>query len=111
MSEETETSQESSEAVATPDFPEMKTGTQSGGAIADLSRFKDVEVTISAELGRTNMPIEQLLEMGEGTVFTLNRNVAAPIELLAQGIPLGNGEVIVVDDVFAVRIKEIYTRS
>lgn len=111
MSEETEQAESPPEAVAQPDFPEMKPGTSGGNGAPDLSRFKDVEVTISAELGRTKMPIEQLLEMGEGTVFTLNRNVSAPIELLAQGVPLGNGEVIVVDDVFAVRIKEIYTRS
>lgn len=108
MSEET-TQTEGAEAVA--DFPEMKPGNEGGSPVGDLSRFKDVEVTISAELGRTKMPIEQLLEMAEGTVFTLNRNVTSPIELLAQGVPLGNGEIIVVDDVFAVRIKEIYTRS
>ncbi len=74
-----------------------------------MNRFHEVKVAVAAELGRVNIPIQRLLELTEGSVFELNRSISAPIELIAQGIPLGNGEVVVVDDTFAIRIKEIYT--
>jgi flagellar motor switch protein FliN/FliY len=91
-----------------PEFPELKKG---GGSskVGDLNRFYDVQVTVSAELGRTSVPIQDLVGLSEGSVFELNRDIGAPIELIAQGVPLGNGEVVVVDDSFAIRIKEIYS--
>lgn len=91
-----------------PEFPDLK---KSGGSgkVGDLNRFYDVQVTVSAELGRTSVPIQDLVGLSEGSVFELNRDVGAPIELIAQGVPLGNGEVVVVDDSFAIRIKEIYS--
>lgn len=92
----------------TPEFPELKKG---GGSskVGDLNRFYDVQVTVSAELGRTRVPIQELVGLTEGSVFELNRDIGAPIELIAQGVPLGNGEVVVVNDLFAIRIKEIYS--
>lgn len=91
-----------------PEFPDLKRG---GGSnkVGDLNRFYDVQVTVSAELGRASVPIQDLVGLSEGSVFELNRDVGAPIELIAQGVPLGNGEVVVVDDSFAIRIKEIYS--
>lgn len=107
-----EATDESSENVAnepdTPEFPELKKGGGSG-KVGDLNRFYDVQVTVSAELGRTRVPIQELVGLTEGSVFELNRDIGAPIELIAQGVPLGNGEVVVVDDSFAIRIKEIYS--
>ena len=97
----------SDDGLSTPEFPDLKPGTKNGKK-ADLSRFHDVQVTVAAELGRTNIPIQDLLGLTEGSVFELNRSISSPIELVAQGIPLGNGEVVVVNDSFAIRIKEIY---
>ena len=91
-----------------PEFPDLKKGNGSN-RVGDLNRFYDVQVTVSAELGRTSVPIQDLVGLSEGSVFELNRDVGAPIELIAQGVPLGNGEVVVVDDSFAIRIKEIYS--
>jgi flagellar motor switch protein FliN/FliY len=91
-----------------PEFPDLKKSSGSG-KVGDLNRFYDVQVTVSAELGRTSVPIQDLVGLSEGSVFELNRDVGAPIELIAQGVPLGNGEVVVVDDSFAIRIKEIYS--
>ena len=99
------------EAVRSPEFQELASEKNGGGKKADLNRFHDVQVTVSAELGRINVSIHDLLDLTEGSVFELNRSISAPIELIAQGIPLGNGEVVVVDDTFAIRIKEIYATS
>ena len=64
-------------------------------------------VTISAELGRVTIPIGELMELNEGSVVELNRSVSSPIDLMAQGRRVATGEVVVVDDCFAVRIKSI----
>lgn len=98
------------DGLSTPDFQNL---TPSGptGTKGELNRFHEVQVTVTAELGRVQIPIHELLTVGEGSVIELDRSISAPIELLAQGVPLGNGEVVVVDDTFAVRIKEIYASS
>ena len=64
-------------------------------------------MTLSAELGRVAIPIGELLELGEGSVLKLGRSVSEPVDLVAQGVRLGRGEVVVVNDCFAIRIKEI----
>lgn len=107
----TATGTEASDPVCTPDFQDLKPGQSGSGGPAEMNRFYEVQVTVAAELGRTSVPIQDLLSLTEGSVFELNRSISSPIELIAQGIPLGNGEVVVVDDTFAVRIKEIYASS
>ncbi|QEG23390.1 FliM/FliN family flagellar motor switch protein [Mariniblastus fucicola] len=98
----------SEDDVRTPEFPDLKQTPVVAGAPGELNRLYDVQVTVAAELGRTSVPIQKLLGLTEGSVFELDRSISAPIELVAQGVPLGNGEVVVVDDSFAIRIKEIY---
>ncbi len=74
----------------------------------DLNRLHDVQVSVSAELGRTKLSIQKLLKLGAGAIIELNRNINSPVELVAQGVPLASGEVVVVNDCFAIRIREIY---
>ncbi|MGB6043892.1 MAG: FliM/FliN family flagellar motor switch protein [Pirellulales bacterium] len=76
-----------------------------------MDRFYNVNVTVWAELGRTAMPIGELVKLGEGAVLKLGRSVSEPVDLVAQGVVLARGEVVVVDDCFAVRIKEIEPRK
>jgi flagellar motor switch protein FliN/FliY len=89
----------------TPQFDEVPVTSATSGTT--LERFRDVSVSISAELGRVSMPLGELLKIGEGAVVKLDRPVSAPVELLAQGVRVALGEVVVVDDCFAVRIREI----
>jgi len=72
-----------------------------------LDRFYDVTVRVWAELGQVTLPIGEMLQLGEGAVMKLARPVSDPIDLVAQGVPFAKGEVVVVDDCFAVRITEI----
>ena len=91
--------------VQLPKFAEMQPGFSDQGTPID--RFFDVRVNVSAELGRVAMPLGELLRIGEGAVIKLDRPISAPVELMAQGVRVALGEVVVVDDCFAVRIKEI----
>lgn len=72
-----------------------------------LERFYDVNIPVWAELGRVEMPIGELMRLDAGTVLRLDRPVGEPVDIVSQGVTLARGEVVVVDDCFAVRIKEI----
>ncbi len=93
-------------AVHVPQFAALQDSCKNGGAVP-LDRFGDVNITVWAELGRIEMPIRDLLQLGDGTVLKLNRPVAQPVDLVAQGVRLARGEVVVVDDYFAIRVTEI----
>ena len=80
----------------------------SDGSRAEISRFHDLRVTVAAELGKTSMPLEKLLSLGPGAVVELDRNIDTPVELIAQGVPLACGDVVVVEDRFAIRITQVY---
>jgi len=70
-------------------------------------RLHSVSVAVWAELGRVEMLIGDLLQLGEGSVVRLDRSVGEPVDLISQGVKLARGEVIVVEDSFAIRIREI----
>jgi flagellar motor switch protein FliN len=78
-----------------------------GSGLGSLDHLLGVTVTITAELGRATRPIGDVLKFGVGSVVELGRAVAEPVDLLIQGVRVGRGEVVVVDDRFAVRITEI----
>jgi flagellar motor switch protein FliN/FliY len=87
-------------------FPAMGQGT-TGAAGMPLGFLMDVTVTLTAELGRTTITLGEVLQLGSGSVVPLDRLVAEPVEITARGVLLARGEVVVVDDRFAIRIKEI----
>ncbi|OYP35220.1 FliM/FliN family flagellar motor switch protein [Rhodopirellula sp. MGV] len=92
-----------------PEFEQLSPNPPKAGGALDLARFGSVHVTLTAELGRTQLTIEELIGLAEGSVIELNRAISAPVEIVAQGVPMGNGEVVVIDDQFAIRIKQIYS--
>ncbi|MCA9263102.1 MAG: flagellar motor switch protein FliN [Planctomycetales bacterium] len=99
------TTPESDVAVHMPEFATLSES--EGGSGSSIDRFYDVNVTVWAELGRTTMSLGELLKIGEGSVLKLSRPISAPIDLMAQGVRVARGEVVVVEDSFAIRIKEI----
>ncbi len=111
-------------ARPTPPFPPLERGGQEGvvarvadfaeltapaapGAPAPLDRLLNVTVTVTAELGRVTLPISAVLSLNVHSVLELNRSVSEPVDLMVQGVLLARGEVVVVEDCFAIRIKEI----
>jgi flagellar motor switch protein FliN len=74
---------------------------------ANLDMLMDVPLKISVELGRTKMPLRQTLELVQGSVIELDRLAGDPVDVFVNDRLLAKGEVVVVDDKFAVRITEI----
>lgn len=72
-----------------------------------LDRFADVQVELSVQIGSVSMPIGDLLNLGTGSVVKLDREITAPVSVMAQGMKIAGGEVVVVDDKYAVRITSI----
>jgi flagellar motor switch protein FliN/FliY len=67
----------------------------------------DVEMHVTAELGRTRMNVSDLLALGAGSVIELDRAAGSPIDLLVNGTLIARGEVVVVDEEYGVRLTEI----
>jgi flagellar motor switch protein FliN/FliY len=93
-------------AARAAEFAELSPAA-AGGTRTSLDNLLDVTVTVTAELGRTTTSIANLLKLGVGSVIELERAISEPVDLMAQGVRLARGEVVVVDDRFAIRIKEI----
>jgi flagellar motor switch protein FliN/FliY len=81
-------------------------GASTGGARA-VELLNDVEMGLTAELGRTRMTVRELLSMQPGSIVELDRAAGSPVDLLVNGTLVARGEVVVIDEEFGVRITEI----
>ncbi|WP_040241305.1 flagellar motor switch protein FliN [Chromohalobacter japonicus] len=77
----------------------------------DLELIMDIPVKLSVELGRTRITIKQLLELAQGSVIELDGLAGEPMDILINGYLIAQGEVVVVDDKYGIRITEIITPS
>lgn len=82
-----------------------------GGVRRDLEMVMDIPVKLSVQLGRTRITIKQLLELAQGSVIELDGLAGEPMDILINGYLIAQGEVVVVDDKYGIRITEIITPS
>lgn len=80
---------------------------------ADMSLdvILDVPVTLSLEVGRTRMPIRNLLQLNQGSVVELERGAGDPLDVFVNGTLIAHGEVVVVNDRFGVRLTDVVSPS
>lgn len=81
------------------------------GSLNDLDIIMDIPVKLSVELGRTRITIKQLLELAQGSVVELDGLAGEPMDILINGYLIAQGEVVVLDDKYGIRITEIVTPS
>ncbi|MCL3860869.1 flagellar motor switch protein FliN [Actinotalea sp. K2] len=74
---------------------------------SSLRLLHDVEMTLTAEIGRTRLPVRQVLELVPGTVLELDRAAGSPADVMVNGRLVARGEVVVVDEDYGIRITEI----
>ena len=115
-----EQSEAEAEAEATADSPAPSVGTslfkpltapQPTAAARELEMIMDIPVKLSVELGRTRITIKQLLELAQGSVLALDGLAGEPMDILINSYLIAQGEVVVVDDKYGIRITEIITPS
>jgi flagellar motor switch protein FliN/FliY len=78
-------------------------------AKTSLDLIMDLELRLTAELGRTELMIRDLLQLGPGSIIELDKTVGEPVDVLVNNRLVARGEVVVIDDSFGVRITEIVT--
>ena len=85
--------------------PRVSTG------VGDLRRLSAVPVDLSVEMGRTRMTVGETLELRQGSIITLNRMAGEPVDLLVNGKVIAQGEVVVIDEEFGLRITDIVSTA
>ncbi|MBS6035366.1 flagellar motor switch protein FliN/FliY [Pantoea sp. AN62] len=101
----------SSSAPQTDDvFKSFESGNVSG-SLQDIDLIMDIPVKLTVELGRTKMTIKELLRLAQGSVVSLDGLAGEPLDILINGYLIAQGEVVVVNDKYGVRITDIITPS
>jgi flagellar motor switch protein FliN len=73
----------------------------------NLDLLLDIQMPITVTLGRAEIPLKKLLQLAPGSVLNLDKSIGQPAELFVQDIPVATADVVVVDNNFAVRIREL----
>jgi flagellar motor switch protein FliN len=76
-------------------------------SIRDLDFILDIPLEVSVELGRTKMLINDLLQLGQGSVIELSKLAGEPLEILVNRKLVARGEVVVVNEKFGVRLTDV----
>jgi flagellar motor switch protein FliN len=81
------------------------------GAVNDINMILDIPVQLTVELGRTRIPIKHILQLAQGSVVELETLAGEPMDVLVNGYLIAQGEVVVVNDKFGIRLTDIVTPS
>jgi flagellar motor switch protein FliN/FliY len=100
---------ESDDKAAAASFDELKD--ESGNDAVNMNAILDVPVTISMEIGRTRINIRNLLQLNQGSVVELDRLAGEPMDVLVNGTLIAQGEVVVVNEKFGLRLTDIISPS
>src|SRR5690606_12839881 len=92
------------------DFPDIKSDDDSklySPLDPKLELLYDLQLPVSIELGRTNMLIRDILRLGRGSVIEFDKLVSEPVDVLINGKKVAEGEVVVIDKHFGIRITTL----
>ena len=92
--------------AASPDFNEIKDEKGDGEAL-DLNFLLDIPLDVTVELGKTKMIINDLLQLGQGSVLELPKLVGEPLEVLVNNKLVARGEPVMVNEKFGIRLTDI----
>jgi len=93
------------EDLASPAPPAAGTQAQ------DIDLILDIPVSLTVELGRTKLPIRNILQLAQGSVVELDGLAGEPMDVLVNGCLIAQGEVVVVNEKFGIRLTDIITPS
>ncbi len=96
--------------VSSMDFEQFPK-TQQTGAPHNIDMLLDVALPISIELGRTHMPIQDILKLGPGSVVELSKLAGEPVDLLVNNKMIARGEVVIVDENFGIRVTSMVSQE
>ncbi len=94
-------------SAAAPAGTDPQRSEDNPGESPNLALLLDIPLEITAELGRTRMIINDLLQLGQGSVIELNKLAGEPLEILVNQKLIARGEVVVVNEKFGIRLTDI----
>ena len=74
---------------------------------SNIDIILDIPVTVSLEIGRTKLPIRNLLQLNQGSVVELDRLAGEPLDVLVNGTLIAHGEVVMVNEKFGIRLTDV----
>ncbi|PIE24716.1 MAG: flagellar motor switch protein FliN [Planctomycetota bacterium] len=93
--------------VAQPvEFGELGAGQEAGGR-QNLDLLLDVSIPVTVEVGRTQMTLDEVLNLGPGSIVGLDKKAEEPVDLRVNGKLVARGEVVMVDDSYGLRVTQI----
>jgi flagellar motor switch protein FliN/FliY len=98
---------EAAQAAAFADLQEKSQAPSEGNREVNLDVILDVPVTLSMEVGRTRIPIRNLLQLNQGSVVELDRAAGEPLDVFVNGTLVAHGEVVVVNEKFGIRLTDV----
>jgi flagellar motor switch protein FliN/FliY len=84
---------------------------ESAARLGDISMVLEIPVQLSVELGRTRVPIKYILQLAQGSVVELDSMAGGPMDVLVNGYLIAQGEVVVVNEKFGIRLTDVVTPS
>jgi flagellar motor switch protein FliN/FliY len=82
-----------------------------GAAGNDINMILDIPVQLTVELGRTRVPIKNILQLAQGSVVELERIAGEPLDLLVNDTVVAQGEVVLVNDRYGIRLTRVVPAS
>ena len=84
-------------------------GSGTAGGEEHLDMLLDIQLPVTVSLGKAEIPLRRLLQLQPGSVLSLEKRIGEPVELIVQEVPFATGDIVIVEDYYAVRIREILT--
>jgi len=101
--------EEPKQTIADVEFPTLTD--ELNGKKVDLDIFSKIPVTVSVELGRAQVPLKDVFELTEGSIIELERLVGEPLDLVANGQIIAQGEVVAINNNYGLRITQVLANS
>lgn len=96
------------EQARAAEFSDLQdSGSPEGARDVNLEVILDVPVTLSMEVGRTRIPIRNLLQLNQGSVVELDRAAGEPLDVFVNGTLVAHGEVVVINEKFGIRLTDV----
>jgi flagellar motor switch protein FliN/FliY len=99
------------EADTTAALIPQLSGARTNQTSNEIDMILDIPVQLTVELGRTRIPIKHILQLAQGSVIELDAMAGDPMDVLVNGCLIAQGEVVVVNDRFGIRLTDIVTPS
>lgn len=98
-------------ASSEPVFQQLSAEGEGPGGRNDIDLVLDIPVQLTVELGRTRITIKNLLQLAQGSVVELDGLAGEPMDVLVNGFLIAQGEVVIVNEKFGIRLTDIVTPS